>query len=89
MNKHLTSLSFALAIVTGAFLVFQVQPIVSKRILPQTDHSPTWTAPRRCSQREESTGIEPKVQFLRSCPWSGPECGNYMPCRQIVPYKMF
>ena len=44
MNKHLTTLSFALAIATGAFLVFQVQPIVSKRILPWFGGSPAvWT----------------------------------------------
>ena len=44
MNRHLRTLSFGVAIATGAFLVFQVQPIVSKRILPWFGGSPAvWT----------------------------------------------
>jgi len=44
MSNFLRTLSFAVAIATGAFLVFQVQPIVSKRILPWFGGSPAvWT----------------------------------------------
>ena len=44
MNRYLRTLSFAIAIATGAFLVFQVQPIVSKRNLPWFGSSPAvWT----------------------------------------------
>ena len=44
MHRLLRTVSFAVTIATGAFLVFQVQPIVSKRILPWFGGSPAvWT----------------------------------------------
>ena len=44
MRNLIRTISFTLAVATGAFLVFQVQPIVSKRILPWFGGSPAvWT----------------------------------------------